>query len=306
MTIPSVPLGPTSDVDGLRPGSSDRQTTTLKIAQCADLPALLPSTSINNTGLKLSRADLLRNYLFMRLPTLGEQVYETYWLPMQDSLSNGEQQLMWLQLVLDGDDRVRRQDLFAAQQQRFERPEVSEADIEAYIRELHRRSAHFRRIVRPENEPDPLVRGHLIRLQDRQAVVAHPALMLLLDRRARGEADAAETARAVEYIESFLVRRTICRVPPNNLNRIFQAVPAQFPQGVPVADGLHQLLSAENRFWPDDEELRTKVREAPFYRYGLPHQRRRVLQRLEESYGHPEPTIPSRGDRDCCRAATWK
>ncbi len=246
--------------------------------------------SLNNTGLKLSQADLLRNYLFMRLPTLGEQVYETYWLPMQDSLSNGElEQLMWLQLVLDGDDRVRRQDLYAAQQQRFERPEVSEADIEAYIRELHRRSAHFRRIVRPENEPDPLVRGHLIRLQDWQAVVAYPALMLLFDRRARGEADAAETARAMEYIESFLVRRTICRVPPNNLNRIFQAVPAQFPQGVPVADGLHQLLSAENRFWPDDEELRTKVREAPFYRYGLPHQRRRVLQRLEESYGHPEP-----------------
>jgi hypothetical protein len=97
-------------------------------------------------------------------------------------------------------------------------------------------------------------------------VVVYPALMLLFDRRERGEADAAEMARAMEYIESFLVRGTICRVPPNNLNRIFQAVPAQFPQGVPVADGLHQLLSAENRFRPDDDELRTKVREAPFYR----------------------------------------
>lgn len=246
--------------------------------------------SLNNSGLKLSQADLLRNYLFMRLPTRGEYVYDTYWLPMQHALSNRElEQLMWLQLVLDGDDRVRRQDLYAAQQQRFERKEIGEGDIEAYVKELHRRSAHFRRIVRPEGEPDSRVRAYLHRLQDWQAVVTYPALMLLLDRLERGECDASETARAMGYIESFLVRRTICRVPTNNLNRVFQAVPAQFPKGVGVADGLHQLLSAENRFWPDDEELHAQFRAAPFYRYGLPYQRRLVLQRLEESYGHPEP-----------------
>jgi hypothetical protein len=111
--------------------------------------------SLNNTGLKLSQADLLRNYLFMKLPTRGEHVYETYWLPLQDSLSNEElEQLMWLQLVLDGDDRVRRQDLYAAQQQRFERGGASEEKIEAYIRELHRGAALFRRLLHSEEEPD--------------------------------------------------------------------------------------------------------------------------------------------------------
>ncbi|MFJ5520747.1 DUF262 domain-containing protein [Streptomyces griseoluteus] len=246
--------------------------------------------SLNNTGLKLSQADLLRNYLFMRLPTRGEHVYETYWLPLQDSLSNDElEQLMWLQLVLDGDDRVRRQDLYAAQQQRFERGEVREEEIEAYIRELHRRGALFRRLLHPDEEPDAAARAHLRRLDTWQAQVTYPALLLLLERRERGEIDSAATARAMSYIESFLVRRMICRVPTNNLNRIFQAVPGQLPLDVPVADGLHQLLSANNRFWPDDEELREKIRTAPFYQYGRWHQRKLVLQRLEESYEHPEP-----------------
>ncbi|MGW1074934.1 GmrSD restriction endonuclease domain-containing protein [Streptomyces sp. NPDC002537] len=250
--------------------------------------------SLNNTGLKLSQADLLRNYLFMRLPTRGEHVYETHWLPLQASLSNDElEQLMWLQLVLDGDDRVRRQDLYAAQQQRFESGRTggaqTEADIEAYIKELHRRSVHFRRVIHPAEETSPLVRSHLSRLHDWQAVVTYPALMLLLDRWERGELDERETARAMSYIESFLVRRMICRVPTNNLNRVFQSVPAQLPHDVPVADGVHQLLSAENRFWPDDEELSEKIRTAPFYQYGRPNQRRLVLQRLEESYEHPEP-----------------
>ncbi|WP_285571488.1 DUF262 domain-containing protein [Streptomyces sp. RTGN2] len=246
--------------------------------------------SLNNTGLKLSQADLLRNYLFMRLPTRGERIYETYWLPLQDSLSNDElEQLMWLQLVLDGDDRVRRQDLYAAQQQRFERGEVSEAEIEAYIKELYRRGALFRRLLHPEVEPNAAVRAHLHRLDTWQAQVTYPALMLLLDRRERRDLNSAATARAMSYIESFLVRRMMCRVPTNNLNRIFQAVPGQLPLDMPVADGLHQLLSAENRFWPDDDELREKVRTAPFYKFGRGHQRKLVLQRLEESYEHPEP-----------------
>ncbi|MFE6284255.1 DUF262 domain-containing protein [Streptomyces sp. NPDC057877] len=246
--------------------------------------------SLNNTGLKLSQADLLRNYLFMRLPTRGEHVYETYWLPLQVSLSNDElEQLMWLQLVLNGDDRVRRQDLYAAQQQRFERGEASEAEIEAYITELYRRGALFRRLLRPQEEPNAAVRAHLHRLDTWQAQVTYPALMLLLDRRERGDLNSADTARAMSYVESFLVRRMMCRVPTNNLNRIFQAVPGQLPFDMPVADGLHQLLSAENRFWPDDDELREKVRTAPFYKFGRGHQRKMVLQRLEESYEHPEP-----------------
>ncbi|WP_333742825.1 GmrSD restriction endonuclease domain-containing protein [Streptomyces ardesiacus] len=246
--------------------------------------------SLNNTGLKLSQADLLRNYLFMRLTTRAEHVYETYWLPLQDSLSNDElEQLMWLQLVLDGDDRVRRQDLYAAQQKRFEGPKTGEAEIEAYIRELHRHSALFRRLLHPDEEPDSEVRAALHRLNAWQAAVTYPALMLLLARREHGELDSSETARAMTYIESFLVRRMICRVPTNNLNRIFQAVPGQLPLDAPVVEGLHRLLSSENRFWPDDAELRDKIRKAPFYQYGRPQQRKLVLQRLEESYGHPEP-----------------
>ncbi|MGV9558841.1 GmrSD restriction endonuclease domain-containing protein [Streptomyces sp. NPDC003522] len=246
--------------------------------------------SLNNTGLKLSQADLLRNYLFMRLHTRGEHVYETYWLPLQGSLSNDElEQLMWLQLVLDGDDRVRRQDLYTAQQKRFEDLWTGEAAIEEYVRELHRRGAHFRRLLHPEEEPDPAVRAALRRLDAWQAAVTYPALMLLLDRRERGELDSSETARALAHIESFLVRRMICRVPTNNLNRIFQAVPGQLPRDVPVTEGLHRLLSSENRFWPDDAELRDKIRTAPFYQYGRWQQRKLVLQRLEESYEHPEP-----------------
>src|SRR5690606_34311875 len=46
--------------------------------------------SLNNTGLRLTQADLLRNYFFMRLPTRGETVYRSLWLPLQQQLTSKE------------------------------------------------------------------------------------------------------------------------------------------------------------------------------------------------------------------------
>ncbi|WP_306359199.1 DUF262 domain-containing protein [Nocardia sp. CC227C] len=246
--------------------------------------------SLNNTGLKLSQADLLRNYLFMRLPTRGEYVYQTYWLPLQRSLTNEQlEHLMWLQLVLDGGVRVRRQDMYSAQQRRFIRDGESEADIEAYVRELHRRAQQFRRIAEPEREPDLEVRRSLRRIDQWQAATTHPVLMMLLDKRETGEISSAELARALSYIESFLIRRMICQRPTQGLNRIFQELPGQLPEGMSVVDGLRHALSGPRRYWSTDAELREAIATKPFFWQGKWEQRRLVLQRLEESYEHPEP-----------------
>ncbi|GLZ43769.1 DUF262 domain-containing protein [Actinokineospora sp. NBRC 105648] len=246
--------------------------------------------SLNNTGLRLSQADLLRNYLFMCLPTRGEQVYQDHWLPVQGSLGADQlEHLMWLLLVLDGDERVRRQDMYATQQDKLRVAGGGEDAAEAYIRELARRAEHFRLVLDPQREPHAGVRAHLRRLAQWRATAAHPAVLVLIDRRATGEIDSDELAAGLALVESFVVRRAICQIPPNSLNRIFQAVPAQLPTDRPVVEGLRWVLSGARRSWPDDEELRAAIRTKPFYWQGRPEQQRLVLRRLEESHGHPEP-----------------
>jgi uncharacterized protein with ParB-like and HNH nuclease domain len=42
--------------------------------------------SLNGTGVSLTQADLLRNYIFMLLPSRGEVVYEQVWRPMEQLL----------------------------------------------------------------------------------------------------------------------------------------------------------------------------------------------------------------------------
>jgi hypothetical protein len=80
--------------------------------------------SLNNTGLRLTQGDLLRNYLFMRLPVRGEAVYQALWLPLQSMLSSNElEQLFWLDLVQQ-DPRVKQSDTYTSQQARLDRLEL--------------------------------------------------------------------------------------------------------------------------------------------------------------------------------------
>lgn len=245
--------------------------------------------SLNNTGLQLSQADLLRNYVFMRLPSRGEDVYRDVWLPMQNRLGADLELLVWLDLVIRGYDRVKQNDIYRAQQERLEKLPATEEAIEAEVAELARRSRHLERILHPAAEPDPRLASALTRLRDWGATTAYPLVMHLLDLRDRGIAAAGDVADALACVESFLVRRMLCQVPTNNLNRVFNSGPAIIKDQVPVAVAVRGYLSGRRRYWPADAEVRRSIRTRAFYWTGRGPQRTFVLRRLEESYGAPEP-----------------
>ena len=243
--------------------------------------------SINNTGARLSQADLMRNHVFMRLPTRAEHVYQTYWIPLQESMSNEDlERLLWLQLVLDGDARVSQEGLYDAQQRQFEKS-GDEGAVEAYVAKLLRRSRSWLRIIDPSKEPGT-VGESLRRLKTWQAVATDPITLMLLDAYADKTISDQDLQRGLDLIESYLVRRMICQLPTNSLGRIFQAVPSQLPTKVGLVDGIHQVLSDRKRDWPTDSELSEAVHTLPFYLRGRGAQRRLVLQRLEEALGHRE------------------
>ena len=134
--------------------------------------------SLNNTGLRLTQGDLLRNYLFMRLPTRGEAVYHALWLPLQNMLSSAElEQLFWLDLV-QGDPRIKQADTYTAQQARLDRLSCEE-DLEAEITRFVRLGGLHKTLLDPAREVHPDVRLRLERLSAwhhyRVPTVAAPA-----------------------------------------------------------------------------------------------------------------------------------
>jgi alkylated DNA nucleotide flippase Atl1 len=245
--------------------------------------------SLNATGVGLTQADLLRNYLFMLLPTRAQEVYEGVWLPMERELgSENLEGLARVDLQRRGIDATK-DDVYRLHRQRLEGVVGGEDDVVAEIRDLAVRAQHYRRLIDPAQEEHPAVRASLQRLQRWGAQTTYPLLMHVYDLVDRKLATKDDLARVLEYIESFLVRRQIAQVPTNQLNRLFVDMIGQLPADKPVAEAIRDALSGERRYWPTDEQIRDAVRTKWFYYSGRWDQRKLIFERIEQSYRHLEP-----------------
>lgn len=247
--------------------------------------------SLNATGVSLTQADLLRNYFMMLLPTRADAVYEEVWLPMQQAI--GAENLEGLARV-DLQRRgiqVRTDDVYREQQKRLQPIEHDEAAVEDEIRDLALRARHYAVILNPTRETNSGIRDRLRFLDRWGAQTAHPLLMYLFELREDGGLAEDEVETALAYLESFLVRRLLTGASRKNLNRIFPTVVRRLrerPEGQGVPDALRLELSGERLYWASDDKINAAVQAEPFYFSGRAIQRRMVLERIEESYGHKE------------------
>jgi alkylated DNA nucleotide flippase Atl1 len=244
--------------------------------------------SLNNTGLRLTQADLLRNYLFMRLPTRGETVYRSLWLPLQGQLTSNDLELLfWLDLV-HRDPRVKQTDTYAGQEARLNRMR-GEAEIEEEVARFSRLGGLLKIILEPSREEHPEVRRRLTRLAAWGTTTAYPLVLHLLDRRDKQTATSDEIGRAMLYVESFFVRRLLIGQATKSLNRILLPVVTEMSTELPVDEAVRTYLSTGRKYYASDAEICAAVRTIPYYLNGRPRQRALVLRWLEESYGNKEP-----------------
>nr|WP_128806470.1 DUF262 domain-containing protein [Streptomyces sp. Termitarium-T10T-6] len=249
--------------------------------------------SINNTGVGLSQSDLLRNYLFMYLPTRGETVYRDLWLPMQELLGPDNLELLvWLDLVVAGNSRAKQSDIYREQKKRLERLTHDEAALHAEIVLLSERAGRLMRILEPQRETDPRLREALERLSRWGGQTHYPLGLHLLDLVDADRATAAEAAEALTYAESYMVRRLLAGLSTTGTNRVFMEIPKELDKDGLPAEAVRRFLSRNKtgaRAWPGNDAVREAVRTRPFYKAGRSNQRFQVLRRLEESYSASEP-----------------
>lgn len=173
--------------------------------------------SLNNTGLKLTQGDLLRNYLFMRLDQRGDEIYSSVWLPMQSLLSASDlEALFWMDLTWSAPD-AKLGDVYALQKARLDQCDRDE--VEQELRRYARLAELLATIRRPERESDAAVRDRLTRLNE-WGNSPDPLVLRILQLRDARVIDSAEVARSLAVLESYFVRRLIVAAPANALTRI--------------------------------------------------------------------------------------
>jgi len=244
--------------------------------------------SLNNTGLKLTQGDLLRNYLFMRLPTRSDEVYRTHWLPLQNALEDNEriETLFWLDL-LHTKPQVKQTQTFAGQQSRLEKL-ATEDEIVGEIERIAGLGRLYRLMLHPLEEADSAVRERLVHLSEWDSITPAPLILHLLVLRDRGDATSEQVARALLYIESLLVRRFLVGRATTGLNRVFPAAVQELDADLPVDEALHRYLSEGRKHYATDDRLVDAILSSPLYTTGRAAQRKTVMVWIERLFATRE------------------
>ena len=176
--------------------------------------------SLNAKGKPLSQADLIRNYFFMRIHVDDqEQLYEKSWEPMQERLGDSLTECIRHFLMKDG-AIVKKGEVYFALKERADGK--SQQEVIVYLQEVSRFADYYAKLLQPDGESSPKLRERMKRLNRIEVTVAYPFLLNVYNDYANEQIDEDEFSDVMEVIENFMIRRLVCRVPTNQLNKIFQ------------------------------------------------------------------------------------
>ncbi|HEY5704161.1 MAG TPA: DUF262 domain-containing protein [Terrimicrobiaceae bacterium] len=218
--------------------------------------------SLNFKGEPLTQADLVRNYLLMRfrhsIAAGGEQerIYATWWRPLEEMLGGSLTEFLRHYAMKDGEN-IRQGGIYAATKERLRKIE-DPGGVEKEMEQMQKFGKFYASILQPALEPDLSVRQRLQNIKDLSVTTSYPLLLRLLDVRSGGAMTNVQLEECLGLIESFVVRRAVCGVPTNALNKLF----LQWTKNFPNADHgkwLLGVLSAGGSRMPPNLRMRLRI-----------------------------------------------
>jgi hypothetical protein len=264
--------------------------------------------SLNARGTPLLASDLIKNYVFQkatRQNTSIEPLYRHYWEPLDDiywrkTIRQGRLHrprldvffYHWLTLRSGHDVLVSR--LFQTFKETVDKEEPAEKtldEVDLYTK-VFRSFENF-----PMNSPEELF---FYRLDATQTTTATPLLLFVFGLSSE-ELSLEQRRKMLAAIDSWLIRRMLCRMTTKNYNIVFAQlladVRAKPGEAGDITVGFLSRQEGESRLWPSDQEVRADVLTLPLYRILSPGRLRIVLEALETKMripGYAEETGPPR------------
>lgn len=251
--------------------------------------------TLNARGTPLLASDLIKNYLLQTAAGLGfdhQSLYENNWRPLEDKwwrkeIRQGRQyrprldQFLNYWLVMMTADEVKTHDVFPEFRRYAESVGAKPDELTAMIRD---HATVFRSL--DSFDPHSRVGTFIYRWRTIDAGTTTPLLLWLMSRSAE-LLTADERDRCLLAIESYLVRRMVCRMTTKDYNRLFLELLSRLHSAAPgdVGDTLVSYLSgqqSESRRWPTDDELRHAMIDLPLYRLLTRGRLRLLLEAIEE------------------------
>lgn len=266
--------------------------------------------TLNARGQPLLPSDLIRNTVFLDASVKGNDIdhlYVNYWRHFDERRveeidSRGEDRF-WHLVERQGRLTRPRIDLFVFHDLvvRTERElhigrlfrefrdwyTNSQATTEEYLASLKRRSDNFSRLI-VADEDDRLVE-FARRLHSLDTSTVYPILLVLMELRV-DRIDRESHDRIVVDLESYLVRRFVCRMTSKNYNRFFLSLLRRLKQASENGEDVAEIVRGEllkptesTVVWPSDNAFRRGWLNYPLYVKSRPDRSAMILRALNDA-----------------------
>ncbi|MGS0826799.1 GmrSD restriction endonuclease domain-containing protein [Shewanella sp. 0m-8] len=246
--------------------------------------------SLNSTGLDLSQADLIRNYVLMGLePKQQNQLYTDHWFPMESDFGNGEHSWMFNQFMRDyltvkTGKPPRISDVYEGFKKYATSLDVCIAEI---VADVHLHAQFYISFVR-ELEKNSKLLDAFKDINSYKVDVAYPLILELYHDYHFEILSADEFELCLRFIESYVFRRYVCDIPTNSLNKTFAGFSKTLKKDKYVESFKAELLKLTSyRRFPSNEEFKRYLSLKDMYNI---RSRSYWLRRLE-NYGRKERVI---------------
>lgn len=270
-----------------------------------DDPQIIFET-LNARGQPLLPSDLIRNHVFMRMPSSkGEKLYADYWSHFDSERAleadgEGENRFWHLEtrqgrltrpridlfifhyLAMKTEEDIRIGQLFKEfRDWRGDNPAMTNED---FLKDLKQHSGWFRKLVAPLGDTRLEIFARRLRSLDTSTV--YPLLLFLASIEGQG-LDTPDLDQCVTDLESFMVRRFVCDLTPKNYNRFFLSILSKAKAAHAAGEPVHLAIRAEllrgdldTTRWPADELFLESWRWKALYVRSRPDRSAMILTAL--------------------------
>jgi uncharacterized protein with ParB-like and HNH nuclease domain/predicted transport protein len=215
--------------------------------------------SMNSTGLALSQADLIRNFILMGLePTLQTELYRGYWRPMEKAFGQGAYTTHFDVFVRDyltikTGNIPRIGDVYTEFKLYMQENEIGVRNL---VADIHRFALLYCAIVLNQ-ETTPTLAAAFHDLRELDVKVSYPFLLAVYDDFKNGIVSLQDFEHIVRLVESYVFRRSVCNIPTNSMNKTFARLHGQIDKTRYLESVEYQFsrLPSYRRF-PADAEFR--------------------------------------------------
>ena len=244
--------------------------------------------SLNSTGLDLSEADKIRNYLLMSLaPAEQDDLYTRYWNPIEESTKYDPSSFVRDYLTMKQGKIGRIDKIYFIFKEYAENEKTSRAEL---LEEMHHYAKIYSQIDNANMGVDKINRK-LNQVRTLDSTVAYPFYMAFFDYAEKNSLSDEEKYRVLDIVESYWARRIICNLPSNALNKVFATLHRDVINNLSKAvegtnptytDVLIYLLLKKGRssVFPKDDEVKEDFATRQVYKMPT-NLRMFILERME-------------------------